>query len=396
MWQNILKRGLVNTKKIIEQFNGNYGQRVVAQELKRYTDEDRLEVAGEKLVDIDVKMTKLQGREIGLEGDFELESGKKGTFEYTSEYSKTVSYPNKKRRFPVEAAKEQDGMPNFPRGRTEIELDGETTNKGTGSLNVFLTDIINAVMQSYSEDYGDGPMAAVPRTDDDDGSSLDFGQGMDRRNYDPYGYGRGLREDFGSRKNKVSSWKDVLGAGSVASEETRTAMKVFRELKEAMKGYNKRMDDDLELALTKEEIEEYFPSIDLERLEGEDMYSVLGPFRMVKFGNVSEISFTFDEVPNAKEGGFTTANGAKFGVYASLNNRVMDNPSIGQSRVEGPSFGDFKRETNATPQEIMASTEDIRNFLRLTEPVLRGYLKRSQEGKFDEMEKMMDEMYWYR
>ena len=380
MWQEILKQGLVNTKKIMEQFNGNYGQRVVAQEFKRYTGEDRLEVAGEKLVDIDVKMTKLQGREIVLEGDFELESGKEGTFEYTSEYSKTVSYPNKKRRFPVESAKAEDGMPNFPRGRTEIELDGETTNRGAGSLNVFLTDIVNAVMGSYSEDYGDGPMAAVPRTDDDDGSVLDFGQGMDRKEYDPYGYGRGLREDFGSRENKVSSWKKVLGARSVAGEETETSMKLFRELKEAVKEYNKR-EEDAEMALTKEEIEEYFPSIDLERLEGEDMISVLGPFRVAKFGNVSEIGFDFDEVPYAKEGGFTTANGAKFGVFVSLNNRVMDNPSIGQSMVEGPRFRDFKRETNATPQEIAESTEDIRNFLELTESDLRSYLERSQEGK---------------
>lgn len=384
MWQEILKRGLVNTKKIIEQFNGNYGQRVVAQELKRYTDEGRLEVAGEKIVDIDVKMTKLQGREIGLKGDFELESGKEGTFEYTaisSTYSMIAGRPSSKRRLPpIEAARASEGMPNFPRGRTEIELDGETTNRGTGSLNVFLADIVDAVMGAYSEDYGDGPMAAVPRTDDDDGSSLDFGQGMDRRRYDPYGYGRGLREDFGSRKNKVSSWKKVLGARSVAGEETETAMKLFRELKEAVKQYNKR-EEDAEMALTKEEIEEYFPSIDLERLEGEDMISVLGPFRYVKFGNVSEISFTFDEVPYAKEGGFTTADGAKFGVFASLNNRVMDNPSIGQSRVEGPSFGDFKRETNANLQEIAESTEDIRKFLALNESSLRYYLKRSQEGK---------------
>jgi len=390
MWQEILKQGLVNTKKIMEQFNGDYGQRVVAQELKRYTNEDRLEVAGEKLVDIDVKMTKLQGREIVLEGDFELESGKEGTFEYTAisaTYGMIINRPSSKRRLPpIEAARASEGMPDFHRGRTEIKLDGETTNRGTGSLNVFLTDIVNAVMRDYSEDYGDGRMAAVPRTDDDDGSVLDFGQGMDRRDYDPYGYGRGLREDFGSRKNKVSSWKDVLGARSAAGEQTRTTMKLFRELKEAVKGYNKRMDEDLELALTKEEIEEYFPSIDLERLAEEDvdMDAVLGryyPFREVKFGNVSEIIFTFDEVPNAKEGGFTIANGAKFGVYASLNNRVMDNPSIGQSMVEGPRFRDFKRETNATPQEIAESTEDVQDFLELTESDLRSYLKRSQEGK---------------
>ena len=388
MWQEILKQGLVNTKKIIEQFNGNYGQTVVAQESKRYTNENRLEVAGEKLVDIDVKMTKLQGREIGLEGDFELESGKEGTFEYTSEYSKTVSYPRKKRNPPIEAARAREGMPIFPRGRTEIELDGETTNRGTGSLNVFLTDIVNAVMQDYSEDYGDGRMAAVPRTDDDDGSSLDFGQWMDGRRYDPYGrsfpYGCKLREDFGSRKDKVGSWKKVLGTRSVGYEESMKTTKLFRELKEAMKGYNKRMGNDLELSLTKEEIGEYFPSIDLDRLEEEDMYAVLGgyyPFRVAKFGNVSEIVFTFDEVPNAKEGGFTTADGAKWGVFASLNNRVMDYPSIGQSRVEGPRFRDFKRETNATPQEIAESIEDIRDFLKLTESDLRSYLKRSQEGK---------------
>ena len=382
MWQEILKRGLVDTKKMMEQFNGNYGQRVVVQELKRYTKEGMLEVAGEKLVDIDVKMTKLQGREIGLEGDFELESGKKGTFEYTSEYPKTIFYPNKKIRFPIEAAKAREGMPNFPRGRTEVELDGETTNT-EHSLNAFLTDVVNAVMQAYSEDYGDGRMAAVPRTDDDDGSSLDFGQGMNTAMYDPYGYGDGLREDFGSRKNKVSSWKEVLGTRSIAGEKSGKMMGLFRELKEVVKEYNKRRDD-AEMALTKEEIEEYFPSIDLERLAEEDvdMDAVLGgypPFRVAKFGNVSEIVFTFDEVPYAKEGGFTVGR-AKFGVFTSLNNRVMENPSIGQSMVEGPRFRDFKRETNATPQEIEASTEDIREFLELTESDLKGYLKSSQEG----------------
>lgn len=388
MWQEILKQGLVNTKKIMEQFNGNYGQRIVAQELKRYTNEDRLEVAGEKLVDIDVKMTKLQGREIGLEGDFELESGKEGTFEYTAisaTYSMIAGRPSSKRRLPpIEAARASEGMPNFPRGRTEIELDGETTNRGTGSLNVFLADIVNGVMQSYSEDYGDGPMAAVPRTGDD-GEVLDFGQGMDRRDYEPYGYGRGLREGFGSRKDKVSSWKKVLGTRSVGYEESMKTTKLLRKLKEAVKKYNKR-EEEAEMSLTKEEIEEYFPSIDLERLAEEDvdMDAVLGryyPFREIKFGNVSEIIFTFDEVPYAKEGGFTTADGAKFGVFISLNNRVMDNPSIGQSDFEGPRFRDYKRKTNATPQEIAESTEDIRDFLKLTESDLRSYLKRSQEGK---------------
>lgn len=382
MWQDILKQGLVNTKKIMEHFNGSWGRGIVAQEFKRYTNEDRLEVAGEKLVDIDVKMVKLQGREIGLEGDFKLESGKKGTFEYASEYSKTVSYPKKKRRFPIEAAKVKDGMPTFPRGRTEIELDGETTN--TASLNAFLTDTINAVMRIYTEDYGEGQMAGVPRTDDDDGNSLDFGQGMNRRDYEPYEeYGGGLREF--SREDKVDSWKEVLGARSIAGEEAKLSMALFRQLKEAVKEYD-RGDAIREMALTKEEIEEYFPSIDLERLTEEevDMSDILGryaPFRFVKFGNVSEISFTFDEVPSAKGGGFTTPDGAKFGVFVSINNRVMDHPSIGQSMSSGPRFRDFRRETNATPQEIGESTEDIRGFTRLKESDLKSYLKRSKVGK---------------
>ena len=375
-WKDVLKAsGLIDTKRFMEEFNGNYGQGVVALLLRRYTDEDRLEVAEEKLVDIDVKMTKLQGREIGLEGDFELESGKKGTFEYTSEYAKTDF--RSKRHPPIEAARATDGLPTFPRGSTEIKVDGETTKLvGGSSLNELLRDIVSAVMQSYTEDYGDGPMAAVPRTDDGDGTDLDFGQGMKDMMYDPYGYG--------SRKNKVDSWKEVLGTRSIAGEETETTMKLFRELKEVVKEYNRR-DKDAEMGLTKEEIEEYFPSIDLDKLEEEDvdMTAVLGhsaPFRTAKFGNVSEISFTFDEVPYAKEGGFTSY-GAKFGVFIDLNNRVMDNPSIGQSTSEGPRFRDFKRKTNATPQEIMASTDDIRAFLELTESDLRSYLKRSQEGK---------------
>lgn len=375
-WKDILKAsGLIDTKRFMEAFNGNYGQTIVAT----YAN-GQFEVAGEKLVDIDVKMTKLQGREIALEGDFELESGKKGNFEYTSEYAKTVSYPTKKRNPPIEAAKARDGLPTFRRGRTEIEVDGETTKLAmSSSLNELLTDIVNGVMQAYTEDYGDGRMSAVPRTDDDDGSGLDFGQGMKDRNYDPYAFRGGLREGFGSRKNKVESWKKVLGTRSIGGEEAEVTLELFRELQEAMKEYS---NDERELALTKEEIQEYFPSIDLEKFADNERYveEVLSdvPFRTAKFGNASEIYFTFYEVPNAKEGGFTVGR-AKFGVFGTISNRVMDNPSIGQASQ--PDFPSFRRNSKLTNQEIGEATEDISDFLELTESELKSYFNRSQEGK---------------